>query len=143
MKSNRLFATAALLGAISFAMPIYAHAEDSLQGNSVESGAKEMYHGCLLYTSAAARAHRSAHVAMLEVLRADRIREHDRHRDLGRDLARRESGCRLDLAGARRGRPDVIHAPCHLLFPPVENGTLSQSDNLKALWERLQHISPT
>jgi hyperosmotically inducible protein len=45
MKSNRLFATAALLGAISFAMPIYAHAEDSLQGNSVESGAKEMYHG--------------------------------------------------------------------------------------------------
>ncbi len=41
MKSNRLFATAALLGAISFAMPIYAHAQD----NSVESGAKEMYHG--------------------------------------------------------------------------------------------------
>jgi hyperosmotically inducible periplasmic protein len=41
MKANRLFATAALLGAISFAMPIYAHAQD----NSVESGAKEMYHG--------------------------------------------------------------------------------------------------
>jgi len=41
MKSNRLFATAALLGAISFAMPMYAHAQD----NSVESGAKEMWHG--------------------------------------------------------------------------------------------------
>ena len=41
MKSNRLFATAALLGAISFAMPIYAHAQD----NSMEGGAKEMYHG--------------------------------------------------------------------------------------------------
>jgi len=41
MKSNRLFATAALFGAISFAMPIYAHAQD----NSVEGGAKEMYHG--------------------------------------------------------------------------------------------------
>jgi hyperosmotically inducible periplasmic protein len=41
MKANRLFATAALLGAISFAMPMYAHAQD----NSMESGAKEMYHG--------------------------------------------------------------------------------------------------
>ena len=41
MKSNRLFATGALLGAISFAMPIYAHAQD----NSVEGGAKQMYHG--------------------------------------------------------------------------------------------------
>jgi hyperosmotically inducible protein len=41
MKSNRLFATAALVGAISFAMPLYAHAQD----NSVEGGAKEMYHG--------------------------------------------------------------------------------------------------
>ena len=41
MKSNRLFATAALVGAISFAMPIYAHAQD----NSIEGGAKEMYHG--------------------------------------------------------------------------------------------------
>ena len=41
MKSNRLFATAALLGAISFAMPLYAHAQD----NSMEGGAKEMYHG--------------------------------------------------------------------------------------------------
>ena len=41
MKSNRLFATAALLGAISFAMPIYAHAQD----NSMEGGAKEMWHG--------------------------------------------------------------------------------------------------
>jgi hyperosmotically inducible protein len=45
MKSNRLFATAALLGAISFAMPMYAHAQDNSQDNSVESGAKEMYHG--------------------------------------------------------------------------------------------------
>ncbi len=41
MKSNRLFATAALLGAISFSLPLYAHAEDP----SMESGAKEMYHG--------------------------------------------------------------------------------------------------
>jgi hyperosmotically inducible protein len=41
MKSNRLFATAALLGAISFAMPFYAHAQD----NSIEGGAKEMYQG--------------------------------------------------------------------------------------------------
>jgi hypothetical protein len=41
MKSTRLFATAALLGAISFAMPMYAHAQD----NSVENGAKEMWHG--------------------------------------------------------------------------------------------------
>ena len=41
MKSNRLFATAALLGAISFSLPLYAHAQDG----SVESGAKEMYHG--------------------------------------------------------------------------------------------------
>ena len=41
MKYNRLFATAALLGAISFALPIYAHAQD----NSVEGGAKEMWHG--------------------------------------------------------------------------------------------------
>jgi len=41
MKSNRFFATAALLGAISFAMPIYAHAQD----NSMEGGAKEMYQG--------------------------------------------------------------------------------------------------
>jgi len=41
MKYNRLFATAALLGAFSFALPIYAHAQD----NSVEGGAKEMYHG--------------------------------------------------------------------------------------------------
>ena len=36
MKYNRLFATAALLGAFSFALPIYAHAQD----NSVEGGAK-------------------------------------------------------------------------------------------------------
>src|ERR1700730_184892 len=41
MKSNRLFAAAALLGAISFSMPLYAHAQD----NSIEGGAKEMYHG--------------------------------------------------------------------------------------------------
>jgi hyperosmotically inducible protein len=41
MKSNRLFAAAALIGAISFAMPLYAHAQD----NSIEGGAKEMYHG--------------------------------------------------------------------------------------------------
>ncbi len=41
MKSNRLFATAALLGAISFSLPLYAHAQDG----SMESGAKEMYHG--------------------------------------------------------------------------------------------------
>ena len=41
MKSNRLFAAAALLGAISFSMPLYAHAEDS----SIEAGAKEMYQG--------------------------------------------------------------------------------------------------
>jgi hyperosmotically inducible protein len=41
MKANRLLATAALLGAISFAMPIHAHAGD----DSMESGAKEMYHG--------------------------------------------------------------------------------------------------
>ena len=41
MKSNRLFATAALIGAISFSMPLYAHAQD----NSIEGGAKEMYHG--------------------------------------------------------------------------------------------------
>jgi hyperosmotically inducible protein len=41
MKYNRLFATAALLGAISFAMPICVHAQD----NSVEGGAKEMWHG--------------------------------------------------------------------------------------------------
>jgi len=41
MKSNRLFATAALLGALSFALPLTTRAQD----NSVESGAKEMYHG--------------------------------------------------------------------------------------------------
>lgn len=41
MKSNRLIAAAALLGAISFAMPLTSYAED----NSVEAGAKEMYHG--------------------------------------------------------------------------------------------------
>jgi hyperosmotically inducible protein len=41
MKSNRLFATAALLGALSFSLPLYAHAQD----NSVEGGAKEMYQG--------------------------------------------------------------------------------------------------
>jgi|ERR1019366_321767 osmotically-inducible protein OsmY len=41
MKSNRLIAAAVLLGAISFAMPLTTHAED----NSVEAGAKEMYHG--------------------------------------------------------------------------------------------------
>ena len=41
MKSNRLIATAALLGAVSFALPIYAHAQD----NSVEGGAKQMWHG--------------------------------------------------------------------------------------------------
>jgi osmotically-inducible protein OsmY len=41
MKSNKLFATAALLGAISFSLPLYAHAQD----HSVEGGAKEMYHG--------------------------------------------------------------------------------------------------
>lgn len=41
MKSNRIFATAALLGAISFALPVYAHAQD----NSMEGGAKEMWHG--------------------------------------------------------------------------------------------------
>ena len=41
MKSNRLFATAALLGALSFALPLTSRAQD----NSVESGAKEMYHG--------------------------------------------------------------------------------------------------
>jgi hyperosmotically inducible protein len=41
MKSNRLFATAALLGALSFALPLTTRAQD----NSVESGAKEMYQG--------------------------------------------------------------------------------------------------
>jgi hypothetical protein len=41
MKTNRLIATAALLGAISFALPMTSRAQD----NSVESGAKEMYHG--------------------------------------------------------------------------------------------------
>ena len=41
MKSNRLIAAAALIGAISFAMPLVTHAED----NSIEAGAKEMYHG--------------------------------------------------------------------------------------------------
>jgi hyperosmotically inducible periplasmic protein len=41
MKSNRLIAAAALLGAISFAMPLTSRAQD----NSVEAGAKEMYHG--------------------------------------------------------------------------------------------------
>jgi hypothetical protein len=41
MKSNRLFAAAALIGAISFSMPLVANAQD----NAVESGAKEMYHG--------------------------------------------------------------------------------------------------
>ena len=41
MKSNRLIAAAALIGAISFAMPLTTRAED----NSVEAGAKEMYHG--------------------------------------------------------------------------------------------------
>ena len=41
MKSKRIFATAALLGAISFALPMYAHAQD----DSMEGGAKEMYHG--------------------------------------------------------------------------------------------------
>ena len=41
MKPNRIFAAAALVGAISFAMPFYASAQDG----SVESGAKEMYHG--------------------------------------------------------------------------------------------------
>ena len=41
MKSNKLFATAALLGAISFSLPIYAHAQDG----SMEGGAKEVYHG--------------------------------------------------------------------------------------------------
>ena len=41
MKSNRLIAAAALLGAISFAMPLTTRAQD----NSMESGAKEMYHG--------------------------------------------------------------------------------------------------
>jgi len=44
MKYNRLFASAALLGAISFALPIYAHAQAS-SDNSMEGGAKEMYHG--------------------------------------------------------------------------------------------------
>ena len=41
MKSNKLFAAAALLGAISFSLPMYAHA----QVDSIEGGAKEMYHG--------------------------------------------------------------------------------------------------
>ena len=41
MKSNKLFATAALLGAISFSLPIYAHTQDG----SIVGGAKEVYHG--------------------------------------------------------------------------------------------------
>src|ERR1700690_3816968 len=41
MKSNRLIPTPALLGAISFAIPMTTRSQD----NSVESGAKEMYHG--------------------------------------------------------------------------------------------------
>ena len=41
MKSNRLIAIAALIGAVSIAMPMQARAED----NSIEAGAKEMYHG--------------------------------------------------------------------------------------------------
>ncbi len=41
MKPNRLIAAAALLGAISFAMPLTSRAED----HSMEAGAKEMYHG--------------------------------------------------------------------------------------------------
>ena len=41
MKTNRLFAAAAILGAMAFTTPMLAHAED----HSVESGAKEMYQG--------------------------------------------------------------------------------------------------
>jgi osmotically-inducible protein OsmY len=41
MKSSRLIAIAALFGAVSIAMPMQARAQD----NSVEAGAKEMYHG--------------------------------------------------------------------------------------------------
>jgi osmotically-inducible protein OsmY len=42
MKSNRLFAVAALFGAISFAMPP-AHADD--HKNSIVGGAKKVYEG--------------------------------------------------------------------------------------------------
>lgn len=41
--SNRIFAAVAFLGAVTFALPVYAHAEES--SPSVESGAKEMYQG--------------------------------------------------------------------------------------------------
>jgi hyperosmotically inducible protein len=41
MKTYRLFAIAAVIGAMSFSMPLYAHAED----NSVESGVKTTYEG--------------------------------------------------------------------------------------------------
>ena len=41
MKTNRLFAIAALVGAMSFAMPLHARAQD----NSVESGLKSTYEG--------------------------------------------------------------------------------------------------
>ena len=41
MKTNRLFAAAAIIGAISLSMPLLAHTEDK----SVESGVKETYEG--------------------------------------------------------------------------------------------------
>lgn len=41
MKSNRLFAIAALFGAISFAMPLHSHAGD----NSIEASAMQMHAG--------------------------------------------------------------------------------------------------
>ena len=41
MKSNRLFAAAVLIGAISFALPLYASSDD----NSIEGPATPMYEG--------------------------------------------------------------------------------------------------
>src|ERR1700747_1915019 len=58
---------------------------------------------------AAAGANRPDDVALLEVLRADRLHQHDWHRGVGGHLARWQSGRGLRDVRARRGDCRAVH----------------------------------
>src|ERR1017187_4311592 len=85
---------------------------------------------------AAAGPNRSANDSMLEILRADRVREYDRHRGVGSYMARRQRGnglyhvCRGDRA---RG---TIHSAGYLLSQAFTDGSLLQSDYIEAIDDR-------
>ena len=81
---------------------------------------------------AAARAHRSNDVTLLEIPCPDRLHRHDRHGGMGRAMARRQSGRFMDHAGARRDSRCFVYPPRDLLCAAIADGTLFPSNDLGA-----------